>query len=380
VRVAWCACAVVLFTGCRDKSLPVVNSSPLVTVAWRAQISSVASSLSLTRGAITSGSWFLQHIAGSKTVGLDRTTGRELWASDSLGGTMRLLVSGGRLILASHAVHGIDTGSGRVVWSTALSTSGRNCAAAADLSVVYACTVDWHVTAIAAATGQVLWDRDLRDSLRGSVDLTSVEVSGDTVYATVIQRISMIDQRSVGRIFALDARSGAVLTVGQLGDYSDLMILSGAPRVAGRLLLYGDAYVNRVLVIDRFTMREAWRFVGERGFVGSNAPPAVEQGVVFFASGDQHAYALDLATGALRWKSSLLDGSQISAEPCGRVVAVWSGTNTRLVDKSTGRFLAIVGPTQFGPSHYSLGGRTLVDGNELFVHGDSAVRKLRCAA
>ena len=59
-------------------------------------------------------------------------------------------------------------------------------------------------------------------------------------------------------------------------------------------------------------------------------------GVIYAASGDRRVYALDATAGLLRWKSPILEGSQVYAVACGPFVLTWSGVNVRVLDRATG--------------------------------------------
>ena len=66
--------------------------------------------------------------------------------------------------------------------------------------------------------------------------------------------------------------------------------------------------------------------------------PAIANGIVYVGSGDQHVYALDAATGALRW--SFATGDVVHASPAIADGVVYVGSwdrNVYALDAATGR-------------------------------------------
>jgi outer membrane protein assembly factor BamB len=105
--------------------------------------------------------------------------------------------------------------------------------------------------------------------------------------------------------------------------------------------------------------------------------PTVVNGVLYAASADRRVYAVEAATGAIRWKSDILDGSQELAAACGNVVIAWSGLNVRVLDRATGHFLGIIND-DMPDAAYGLTSPPLTDGTELFVRSQKEYRKYSC--
>ena len=106
--------------------------------------------------------------------------------------------------------------------------------------------------------------------------------------------------------------------------------------------------------------------------------PTVVDGVFYAASADRRVYAVEAATGAIRWKSEILEGSQELAAACGNVVVTWTGVNVRVLDRATGRYLgAIIDEIPPG-LEYAITSPPLTDGNELFVRSQKEYRKYTC--
>jgi len=103
-------------------------------------------------------------------------------------------------------------------------------------------------------------------------------------------------------------RTGCPLATG--GTEAGLFGLSPAVdnRIVGGLAMAdGVAYVGlangKFFAVDAATGRDQWQFKAERDIW---APPLVASDNVYVTSLDHHVYALDTATGTLRWKRDLL--------------------------------------------------------------------------
>ncbi|MFN7958592.1 MAG: PQQ-binding-like beta-propeller repeat protein [Holophagaceae bacterium] len=129
-------------------------------------------------------------------------------------------------------------------------------------------------------------------------------------------------------LYALDAKTGALKWRFKAGG----AIASSPALAAGRVIFSSlDGLIHG---LDAATGRPAWSFrtEGERRFTAPGihgaqprtelmpdpfdvflSSPAVAGGLVFVGSGDQHVYALDAASGALRWKRKT--GGVVHASP-----------------------------------------------------------------
>jgi len=130
------------------------------------------------------------------------------------------------------------------------------------------------------------------------------------------------------RMYALDAKTGALRWRFQAAG----AIASSAAVVEGRVIF--NSLDGIIHALDAATGKPVWSFrtEGERRFTAPGihgaqprtelmpdpfdvflSSPAVAGGLVFVGSGDQHVYALDAATGALRWK--VKTGGVVHASP-----------------------------------------------------------------
>jgi len=177
---------------------------------------------------------------------------------------------------------------------------------------VYAGSADHFFYALAAETGQPRWKFQTGAGISGSA-----AVAGRSVY--FLSRD--------GNAYALDAASGALRWKFATGGESRM-------NLAG---LYGWA-PSREVVPD------PWDF-----FLSS---PLVADGMVYFGSGDHHVYALDAATGRLRWK--FRTGDVVHSSPAlaqGLLyVGSWDGTLYALQARDghlAWKFATGIDPTRF---------------------------------
>jgi eukaryotic-like serine/threonine-protein kinase len=307
------------------------------------------------------------------------TTGDIEWSAEgsrssavSIGATTDLAIvpSGSRLLALAKS-------SGQLRWQTEVGIDVDGCVGSIAATLIVACTPAWQVTALDPVTGSVRWSVNLRDSLSGLPTLVATVISGDTVYAVVKQIYSTTVGFAQALIFALSARDGSILSLMRVGDYTDFVGYVGTPTVVGRMLVLPHLFTNRLTGIDRFTGRIAWRLNGDPGWAGFIEVPTVVDGIVYAASADRRVYAVDAATGSVKWKSDILEGSQLIASACGAVVITWSGVNVRILDRSTGKYLGII-EDEIPDLSYGITSPPLTNGNELFVRSQKEYRKYIC--
>lgn len=156
-----------------------------------------------------------------------------------------------------------------------------------------------------------------------------------------------------GSLYAVDRESGT-----QRWKFDTRGAIASSPAVANGLVYISSADGN-VYAVDAESGSQRWVFAtkGERRFTAPGihgalpktermpdpfdvfmSSPTVVNGVVYIGSGDQHVYALDAATGALRW--SFATGDVVHATPAvsGGVVYIGSwDRNLYALDASNGR-------------------------------------------
>jgi len=141
------------------------------------------------------------------------------------------------------------------------------------------------------------------------------------------------------KIHAIDAATGQ-----RLWTFEAEKGFQTNPLVVGNKLYAGnrDGYFYAIYVSGPQTGQLAWKYKTDGPILYS---AAYKDGVVFFASQDMHAYALDAQTGSLVWKSQKLPGAGFHSwwpviydDPnTGRGFVIFSGSlNYRKIDPSIG--------------------------------------------
>src|SRR5579862_344602 len=131
-----------------------------------------------------------------------------------------------------------------------------------------------------------------------------------------------------GNLYAVEGATGR-----QRWKYTTGGPVPSSPAVSGGLVYFGS-YDGRFYALSADTGKLRWRFEtgGERRFEAKGlngmlpkgqtfadpfdtflSSPVVADGAVFFGSGDGNVYALDAATGTLRWK--VQTGDVVHASP-----------------------------------------------------------------
>ena len=148
--------------------------------------------------------------------------------------------------------------------------------------------------------------------------ISSPAVAGGTVYAGSTD----------GSLYAVDRETGK-----QRWKFEAKSRIASSPAVVDGLVYFG-AYDGNFYAVDAALGQLKWKFKtgGERRFEGKHlhgsqpagetmpdpwdcylSSPAVWNGAVYFGSGDGKIYALDAATGALKWK--VQTGDVVHASP-----------------------------------------------------------------
>jgi outer membrane protein assembly factor BamB len=306
-----------------------------------------------------------------------RADGTTAWAANGRWrNTIDVVGTGGVVVAASDTVVAFDLRTGAARWRYWSGHSAADCRASASAGTLYVCSRDWRVIALDAATGTVKWTTQLRDSLAGVPRLIGTAVSGDTLYATVLQKYSEADGRTVGFVFGIAANNGRILFKLQDGNYTDFTGYVTAPTIENRLLFLSHLNENKLTAVDRFSGRVIWRVLGDAGWAGFTSPAVARSGTIYAASGDRRVYAIESSTGRVVWRSDVLNGSQFAAEACGAFVLSWAGLKTIVLDRNTGKQLAVL-DEGLEPS-LSFTTPPVSAGNELYVMSQREVRKYTC--
>jgi outer membrane protein assembly factor BamB len=367
----------VFAVGCTNETVAPAPAFLGVTRVWRMPMPGITTLSSPSVGVATESAFSFVTPDGA-VLGVSRADGAIKWTTRGPRSSPKaLLYAGGTIIYPGASVAGFNASDGSTRWTLPVASDVSGCDAASTPTVAIVCSRDWTVTAVDLATGSARWSVSLRDSLNGLPTLVGTTISGDTVYAAVKQLYSPTIGFAQALIFALSLHDGRILSLIREGDYTDFTGYVGTPTVVGRTLIVPHLINNKVTGIDRFTGKVVYRVIGDAGWIGFVSIPTVVDGVFFAASSDRRVYAVDAATGAIRWKSQILEGSQELAAACGTVVVTWSGVNVRVLDRATGRLLGIM-DDEMPDETYAVSSPPLTDGNELFVRSQKEYRKYTC--
>lgn len=291
------------------------------------------------------------YVIGGQVFALDVQTGARLWTYRPAGETVRprnIVERNGRVFFAGTIAFGVDAASGAEIWRFPLplppeghavpgglfGSTGHN---AVDEATYYVSTNAHRVFALDQATGALRWNVDIGPDWRYAGVVSGITVSGDTVYVSARQYNAENGYIATGWIFGLDRSTGRTIWSYRNGDGSDWRTVSAPVNVAGRLLLASDLLSGSVFAVDRFTGQEVWRRSGPADKFGPIASPIPVDGTAYYASEDTYVYAVDVATGALRWRRGS-DASHFSFAVCGdRVFA--NHQSLAILDRGSGRVL-----------------------------------------
>jgi outer membrane protein assembly factor BamB len=152
-----------------------------------------------------------------------------------------------------------------------------------DGQYVYVASRDSHLYALDIRTGEEKWRVATRDMITATPAL-----SGDAVI------VGSFD----GTVRAVGARDGA-----ERWSYDARLAISGDVVVSGDRVLAGSRTYD-LIALDAGTGKESWRHYYWFSWIES--PPVVNNGVVYTGSSDATGvYAIDLSSGARKWKADV---------------------------------------------------------------------------
>lgn len=312
--------------------------------------------------------------ADSGLAAFDAATGRTVWHPRLRGGgnSANILERDGALYAAEvQVVRSYDAATGAIRWEHRPARSADYAESAVDDRAMYVGTREHRVIALARHDGRVIWEVDAGPGWTHAGTVSGLSVSGDTVYASIRRDLSSNGFDAAAVIVALDRDTGRELWRYQSEGTKSNAI--GAPVVAGRLLVTSSEYDNSVFAVDRFTGREVWRTLGRRGFVGPIESPHVVDEVVYIGMGDTYVYALDLATGTVRW-SAKTASSIVGIGVCGDRVIV-DNFDIEVIDRRSGKHLDVA--LLSDQSDFATSG-VAVSGGRAFVAGTRHLYAVRC--
>lgn len=254
------------------------------------------------------------------TVGLDATTGRELW----------------RYAAPLDTVEADDQSAPGVVVVSRID---------ADDQTVYIPAWGASVSAVDLSTGSVRWvwepGRAAGDTAVSGIFRSGsegVRVSGDTVFATVWHSLDRAGLRSEPWLIALDRTSGRELWRLVLPAYTSGALLMGAPALYRNLVLF-TSVGGYLWAVDRATGEIVWQFTPQPE-LATSTQPEVYGDMVYFDGGDRYLYALRASDGTLVWKTDATNSASRDLLVTEQYVYYPDGGTLFIFERETGRRVA----------------------------------------
>ena len=326
IRVAAAVALMSVLTSC---SLAGEQSGP--SLAWRVEVESDAPLGS--RGATDNDHFYAER--GQSLAAYRIADGTLAWSAAISRFCTPPAVAAGRVFCPSDNLTALDAKTGRVLWSVTPDSTFQLVKGTADADRVYVGSLE-SVYAFDARTGALAWRRAVSGQGWTGAATRTLTLDGTTLFATVEALYSANRFFSASVIVAYDAASGRELWRFQDGDGTGSQKIGGLA-VTPDALIYSDpeGEPQATVAIDRVTRAVRWRVERRPGFRGTRREPEIEDGVAYYAEGDERLYAVDVATGDVRWSVRPDRGSYRNHEVCG---SYFVGDNTALsvVDRATG--------------------------------------------
>jgi outer membrane protein assembly factor BamB len=189
----------------------------------------------------------------------------------------------------------LDLTTGRLIWRAPTAAAVRGGLAVAG-SVVVVVQVDGFVIALDASTGAVRWRYELSVGLAPQAGAAFAPPTADG------RDVLVGHQRHVA---ALAADEGMPLwTVDPVPDGVDSQSAAAIALGDGVAIGTFNRRLGGVIAWDRATGEQLWQLEGQDA-IAINASPVIAQDTAFIVSGADQVSALELATGAVRWRTKL---------------------------------------------------------------------------
>jgi outer membrane protein assembly factor BamB len=234
---------------------------------------------------------------------------------------------------ADGGLYAVARSSGTLRWRFKTGSRVASSPAVAD-GIVYFASYDGNFYAVNTADGKLAWkfktggERRFEGThLHGSQPVTELMPDPFDVYLSspVVWHNAVYFGSSDGNVYALDAKSGALVWKFKTGD-----IVHASPAIADGTVFIGswDSYMY---ALDATSGTEKWRFkTGDdpdiHNQVGIASSAAIANGTVYFGCRDSHLYALDEQSGRKKWAIDM-HGSWVIASPAVRDGKVYFATS-----------------------------------------------------
>jgi eukaryotic-like serine/threonine-protein kinase len=247
------------------------------------------------------------------------------WAVPTVNGASPTPVVSGGLVYVAPAdgtVRALDAATGSTVWTVPLGEANDGDPPTVADGLVFLGSDTGVITALDAVTGDVRWSVDLGDS-----SYESPTVANGVVYVTATR------EKEFGTsfyVYALDELTGQ-------GLWRHGLIASGVPAVAGGRVYETDAFGCLVVAFDAHTGHLDWDF-STGCEIGSVTSVAASKGMVF-AGVDGYLWALDAATGDIRWSRTPAGTTYATPALANGVVYFASSEDLSALRQSTGALI-----------------------------------------
>ncbi len=228
-------------------------------------------------------------------------------------------MSDGRVFIAADVAVAFDAESGAELWRFVPDTSVYAWITATPEAALIG-TRSGRVYSLDAATGTARWSADLLPDPEYGGRVEWLVLTGDTLFVSLREKLSRTGHLSRGIVFALDATSGEQRWR-YVNEIAGERHGASALAVAEGVVLVSDRESNDIIALNRATGTERWRFRGGETYFGPMHPAVIENGTAYFMSMDANAYAFDIGSGELIWRSPT-KGSGSSAALCGETLFV----------------------------------------------------------
>jgi outer membrane protein assembly factor BamB len=297
-----------------------------------------------------------------------------LWSGNKASFAGNVVARNGVVCLADYFGIGCaDIATGHVRWSTEEDHPTQRGESAIDDAALYYGTADHRVIARELVGGRALWSTDIAPGAQFMSRVFGVSLRGDTLYVATVRWLTLDGGTIVGDLIALDRANGNELWRYTAPSPSGFQ---GAPLLVGSVAILNDTYSHSLVALEMTSREVAWRTpVRADGYITAETPPVLVGDTLFSGSTDTQVYALDVRTGAYRWRVTTRAGSIGSTAVCGRLVLVLpvAGGALTVVDRA--------GQVADRPNVLDgdeITSRIAVSGNTAFAAGIRGLHALSC--
>jgi outer membrane protein assembly factor BamB len=279
---------------CIDCHNPAANHDGSTgVILWRVPLSDVGSGWT-GLPTIAGSTVFLE--TTNTVLAIDLQSGTKHWQTvvktNPSPAAANIVAAGGAVYIAEAVeVIALDAASGAIRWRFTPDAQPAAAQSAVDDHALYIGTRSHRVYALSPASGQPLCRTDIGADWPYLGVVMGLAVSGDTVYAAAVKRLTATGDSSVG-------------------------IIAG---------------------LDRNTLRELWRVRTEQGFFGPFARASVVGRRLYIGTNDTYVYAVDASTGNVVWRTATKASIHESAA-CGQRVFA-NNLAIFILDAGSGRIL-----------------------------------------